>query len=149
MSNTITRYNDSELGEFKELLVKTYQAAKAELEDLRGQILDFSENNEDNFGTDYVDDSSTVNELEMLNNLAIRKRNYIHDLENAMTRIRNKTYGVCAVTGELIDKKRLMAVPTTTKSIEGKNLLKSRAGMNNGPGSMGSSVALDNPEDEG
>ncbi|MBV6652777.1 MAG: hypothetical protein KI786_03425, partial [Mameliella sp.] len=65
-------------------------------------------------------DSNTGNDVEMLNNMAIRQRRYIQDLQNALIRIRNKVYGVCTVTGELIDKKRLMAVPTTTKSVAAK-----------------------------
>jgi len=56
----------------------------------------------------------------MLNNMAIRQRMYIKDLENAQVRIRNKSYGICSITGDLIDKKRLLAVPTTTKSLSAK-----------------------------
>lgn len=56
----------------------------------------------------------------MLNNMAIRQRMYIKDLENALIRIRNKSYGICSISGQLIDKKRLLAVPTTTKSLEAK-----------------------------
>ena len=67
-----------------------------------------------------MDDSSINNDVEKLNNMAIRQRMYIHDLENALIRIRNKTYGIYAITGELIDRKRLMAVPTTTKSLAAK-----------------------------
>jgi RNA polymerase-binding transcription factor DksA len=67
-----------------------------------------------------MDDSSTNNDVEMLNNMAIRQRRFIQDLENALIRIQNKVYGVCTVTGELIDKKRLLAVPTTTKSLAAK-----------------------------
>ena len=67
-----------------------------------------------------MDDSSINNDVEMLNNMAIRQRRYIKDLENALVRIRNKTYGICIITGELIDKKRLLAVPTTTKSLVAK-----------------------------
>ena len=124
MANNVTsRYSDEELEEFRQIILKVYQTAKAELEDLRSQIVDLSESMESDFGTDYIDDSSAVNELELMNNMAIRKRNYIQDLENAMIRVKNKTYGICSVTGELIAKKRLLAVPTTTKSVEGKEIL--------------------------
>lgn len=124
MANNVTsRYSDAELEEFRQVIIKVYQTAKTELEDLRSQIVDLSESMESDFGTDYIDDSSAVNELELMNNMAIRKRNYIQDLENAMIRVKNKTYGICSVTGELIDKKRLLAVPTTTKSVEGKEIL--------------------------
>lgn len=121
-NGAIVRYSDAELEEFRQLIIERHRKAKEELDDLRSQILEISESMEGDFGTDYVDDSSVVNDLEMLNNMAIRKRKYIQDLENAMIRIKNKTYGICAVTGELIDKKRLVAVPTTTKSVMGKNL---------------------------
>jgi RNA polymerase-binding transcription factor DksA len=124
MANQVTnRYSDEELETFRQVIIQKYEAAKSELEDLRSQIVDLSESMESEFGTDYIDDSSAVNELELMNNMAIRKRNYIQDLENAVIRVKNKTYGICSVTGELIDKKRLMAVPTTTKSLEGKEIL--------------------------
>lgn len=119
----VVRYSDDELEEFRQVVMERYQKAKEELDDLRSQILEISESLEGDFGTDYMDDSSVVNDLEMLNNMAIRKRKYLQDLENAMIRIKNKTYGICTVTGELIDKKRLMAVPTTTKSVQGKTML--------------------------
>ncbi len=119
----VVRYSDDELEEFRQVVLERYQKAKEELDDLRSQILEISESLEGDFGTDYMDDSSVVNDLEMLNNMAIRKRKYLQDLENAMIRIKNKTYGICTVTGELIDKKRLMAVPTTTKSVQGKTML--------------------------
>ena len=67
-----------------------------------------------------MDDSSTASELDMLYNMANRQRKYIQDLDSALIRIKNKTYGICTVTGELIDKKRLLAVPTTTKSMNAK-----------------------------
>jgi hypothetical protein len=55
-----------------------------------------------------------------LNNQVIRKQQYVNNLENALIRIKNKTYGVCSITGQLIDKKRLMLVPHATKSVEAK-----------------------------
>lgn len=145
MANNVTsRYSDVELEEFRQLIIQVYQAAKSELEDLRSQIVDLSESMESDFGTDYIDDSSAVNELELMNNMAIRKRNYIQDLENAMIRVKNKTYGICSVTGELIDKKRLLAVPTTTKSVEGKEIL---AGLAD-PKQRKKAEAEDEDEDE-
>jgi RNA polymerase-binding transcription factor DksA len=123
MSNaSVIRYSDEELEEFKRVIQEKLSQAKTELDDLRGQILDITESLEGDFGNDYMDDSSVVTDLEMLNNMAIRKRKYIQDLENALIRIKNKTYGICTITGELIDKKRLLAVPTTTKSLQGKAL---------------------------
>lgn len=120
MQNTVNRYSDAELEEFKQLIMNKLERAKEQLEDLQSQLFDFMDSNEEDFGSDYIDDSSTGTQLELLNDMAIRQRKYIKDLENALVRIRNKSYGICVVTGELIDKKRLMAVPTTTKSLQAK-----------------------------
>ncbi|WP_211356795.1 TraR/DksA family transcriptional regulator [Phaeodactylibacter luteus] len=120
MSNTVVRYSDAELDEFKTLIENKLGKAKEQLASLQEQILEIAENSGDEHGGDWMDDSSTNNDVEMLNNMAIRQRRYIQDLENALIRIRNKVYGICTVTGELIDKKRLLAVPTTTKSLAAK-----------------------------
>lgn len=120
MSNMVVRYSDADLAEFKEIIDKKYEDAKANLASLQEQILDITENTSDEHGGDWVDDSSINNEMEMLNNMAIRQRMYLKDLENAQVRIRNKSYGICSITGDLIDKKRLLAVPTTTKSLSAK-----------------------------
>lgn len=122
MSSSIIRYSDAELEEFKQLILEKYERSKEQLTSLQEQILEITENTSDEHGGDWVDDSSINNEVEMLNNMAIRQRMYIKDLENALIRIRNKSYGICSMTGQLIDKKRLMAVPTTTKSLEAKNV---------------------------
>lgn len=114
------RYSDSELAEFKDLIDKKLEKAQQELDYLQEQIVEITENTDTDFGGDWMDDSSTNNDVEMLNNMAIRQRKYIRDLENAQLRIQNKTYGICLITGELIDKKRLMAVPTATKSLQAK-----------------------------
>ncbi|MCB0566010.1 MAG: TraR/DksA family transcriptional regulator [Phaeodactylibacter sp.] len=120
MSNTVVRYSDGELGDFKALIEKKLANAQEQLASLQEQILEITENTSDEHGGDWMDDSSINNDVEMLNNMAIRQRRYIKDLENALVRIRNKTYGICIITGELIDKKRLLAVPTTTKSLLAK-----------------------------
>ena len=86
---------------------------------LREQLLELTENADDDRG-DWMDDSANGNEIEFLNTMTIRIRKHVRDLENALLRIRNRTYGVCLITGDLIDKKRLMAVPTATKSLAGK-----------------------------
>lgn len=120
MANTVVRYSDAELEEFKVLIESKLEKAQAQLNSLQEQILEIAENSGDDHGVDWMDDSSTGSDVEMLNNMAIRQRRYIQDLHNALIRIRNKAYGVCTVTGELIDKKRLRAVPTTTKSLAAK-----------------------------
>jgi RNA polymerase-binding transcription factor DksA len=120
MSNMVVRYSDADLAEFKDIIDKKLAEAQANLESLQEQIIDITENTSDEHGGDWMDDSNINNEMEMLNNMAIRQRMYIKDLENAQVRIRNKSYGICSITGELIDKKRLLAVPTTTKSLSAK-----------------------------
>jgi RNA polymerase-binding transcription factor DksA len=116
----IIRYSDVELAEFGTLIQHKLTLAEEQLESLQSQIIEISENSSDKHGGDWVDDSSVNNDIEMLNNMAIRQRKYIQDLSNAMQRIKNKTYGICLITGELIDKRRLLAVPTTTKSLTAK-----------------------------
>ncbi|MEK7257448.1 MAG: TraR/DksA family transcriptional regulator [Bacteroidota bacterium] len=114
------RYSDADLAEFQEIVEQKLEKAKEELSYLQEQILEITENSGDDHGGDWMDDSSTNNDIEFLNNMAIRQRKYIQDLENAVIRIKNKTYGMCLVTGHLIDKRRLLAVPTATKSVEAK-----------------------------
>jgi RNA polymerase-binding transcription factor DksA len=115
------RYSDADLLEFQALVEKKLEKSRKELEYLQSQVLEITENISDEHGGDWMDDSSTNNDVEFLNTMAIRQRQYLRELENALIRIKNKTYGVCAVTGNLIDKRRLLAVPTATKSVEAKN----------------------------
>lgn len=121
-TNGKTRYSDKELAEFKVLIDEKLDAARKELNYLQEQIVEMNENNSDIQGSDWFDDSSIHSEVELLNNMAIRQRQFIQNLENALIRIENKTYGICTVTGNLIDKKRLLLVPHATKSIEAKHI---------------------------
>ncbi len=116
----IIRYSDAELEEFRVLVEDKLGKAKAQLEDLQSQIVEVTESSEDGFGTDWIEDSSVGSQIDFLNEMVSRQRKYIDQLENALLRIGNKTYGICSVTGELIDKRRLLAVPTTTKSVTAK-----------------------------
>lgn len=117
----VARYSDAELAEFRALIEEKLAKAQKNLDNLQNQIIDTTENNEDGHGGDWIDDSSVNSEVEMLNNMAIRQRKYLRELENALIRIHNKSFGICIVTGELIDKRRLLAVPTTTKSMAAKS----------------------------
>lgn len=118
--NITTRYSDEDLKEFKALIEEKLEKASVQYVSLKEQLKDITENNNDDFAKDITDFSSIQTEVEMLNNMANHQRKYIQDLENALIRINNKSYGICVVTGELIDKKRLIAVPTTTKSVTAK-----------------------------
>ena len=121
MTEATTKYSDNDLQEFKALIETKLEKANEQLRSLRVQIVELSENNEDNYGGDWIDDSSFNNDREMLHTMAHRQKKHIQDLENALIRIRTKTYGICAITGTLIDRKRLIAVPTTTKSLIAKD----------------------------
>ncbi|MCB0522276.1 MAG: TraR/DksA family transcriptional regulator [Lewinellaceae bacterium] len=120
-ASATARYPDADLAEFQAIIEKKLEKSQDELGYLQEQILEITENSGDDHGGDWMDDSSTNNDIEFLNNMAIRQRKYIQDLENALVRIKNKSYGICSVTGQLIDKRRLLAVPTATKSVEAKN----------------------------
>ncbi len=113
-----SRYSDADLVEFKNRIDKKLEYAREDYDFVSSQIKDLTENMESE--GDWMDSSSSNNDLEMLYTLANRQRKHIDDLEKALLRIRNRTYGVCEVTGELIDKRRLFAVPTTSKSLAAK-----------------------------
>lgn len=118
--NVTTRYSDQDLAEFEVVIREKLENARKELEFNREQIIELHENSSNQQGGDYFDDSSLHTELEMLNQMVSRQRQFVQNLENALIRIKNKTYGICISTGELIDKKRLLLVPHATKSVEAK-----------------------------
>lgn len=115
-----TRYNDEELQEFKELILKKLESARAELKDLTESGNNV--NGTDDTGSVYktMEDGSSTLLKESNSHLAGRQRKFVDNLEMALLRIENKTYGICKVTGKLIPKERLYAVPHTTQSIEAK-----------------------------
>ncbi len=116
------KYSDSELLEFKELILRKLEAAKKELNYLQGLITRKDDMGGDESENRYMtmEDGSISMEREQLSQMASRQIQYIDHLEKAMMRIENKTYGICRVTGKLIDKARLRAVPHATLSIEAK-----------------------------
>ena len=116
------RYSDSELIEFKELIQRKLEAAKKELSYLHGLITRKDELGGDEGDNRYMtmEDGSLSMEREQLSQMASRQITFIDHLEKAIMRIENKTYGICRVTGKLIDKARLRAVPHATLSIEAK-----------------------------
>jgi len=116
------RYSDADLAEFKEIILKKLDAAKEEYNYLRKQIRSENENGTDDTASAYVsiDDGSASQQKENAGQLAARQQKYIKNLETALVRIGNKTYGICRVTGQLIARERLKAVPHTTQSMEAK-----------------------------
>ena len=118
-----TRYSDEELKEFQVLINRKLEKAREEYKILKETL---NRNNDE--GTDatsggntkVLEDGAETAEKENLSQLAARQQKYITNLENALVRIKNGTYGICSVTGKLISKERLIAVPHTTQSIEAK-----------------------------
>ncbi|MCY7309757.1 MAG: TraR/DksA C4-type zinc finger protein [Chitinophagaceae bacterium] len=118
------RYSDNDLTEFREIIQKKLDAAKKELNYLQGLITRKEEGGDMDEGRYMtMEDGSVSMEREQLSQMASRQITFIDHLEKAMMRIENKTYGICRVTGKLIDKARLRAVPHATLSIEAKQMM--------------------------
>ena len=113
-----TRYSDEELEEFRELIEGKLAKAREQLEFYRNQLSDLADNPDAKIKG--LDDGIGTAESERLSQMAGRQKKHIQHLENALIRIRNKAYGICRVTGKLISKERLRAVPHATLSIEAK-----------------------------
>lgn len=114
-----TRYSDSELEEFKAIILEKIAVAKEELKEYQGQLA-----SKDSVKFNYLEDSALMAEREYLNAQANRQEKFLGHLKNALRRIENKTYGTCRATGKLIAKERLMIVPHATLSIEAKKARK-------------------------
>lgn len=123
---TKARYSDEELEDFRKLIKDKINKAQADLELLRSAYMNDGNNGTDDTSPTFkaFEEGSETMSKEANTQLAIRQEKFIRDLKNAMIRIENKTYGVCRVTGKLINKKRLLLVPHATLSIEAKNLQK-------------------------
>ena len=118
------RFSDAELQEFKELINLKLDKAKNDLELIKSAYLDDSNNGTEDTSPTFkaFEEGSETMSKEANSQLAIRQEKFIRDLKNALVRIENKTYGICKVTGQLINKERLKIVPHATMSIEAKNL---------------------------
>lgn len=113
-----TRYTDEELLEFDNLIDEKLFKAKDQLNFYLNQLKDLSENPDAKIKG--LDDGISTTEVERLTTMAGRQKKHIQHLENAKIRIKNKVYGICRITGKLISKERLRAVPHATLSIEAK-----------------------------
>lgn len=123
-SGPTLRYSDAELAEFREIINRKLDAAKKELAYLQGLITRRDEGGDmDEARYMTMEDGSVSMEREQLSQMASRQIQFIDHLEKALMRIENKTYGICRVTGRLIDKARLRAVPHATLSIEAKQMM--------------------------
>ncbi len=116
------RYSDADIAEFKQIILAKLKTAEDEYNYLRNQIKNSNENGTDDTASAYVsiDDGSASQQKENAGQLAARLQKFIDNLKTALVRVENKTYGICKVTGKLISKERLKAVPHTTQSIEAK-----------------------------
>ncbi len=116
------RYSDAELQEFKELITAKLNSAKEELTLLANSLSTPNANGTDDTAGTFktLEDGSATLEKEQINQLAARQKKFIENLEAALVRIENKTYGICRETGKLIQKERLRAVPHATLSMEAK-----------------------------
>lgn len=124
METNIVRYSDNDLQEFKKIIEQKLEQANKDLELLRGSFQNGSDNSIDDTSPTFkaFEEGSEIMSKEANMALANRQEKFIRDLKNALIRIENKTYGVCRVTGKLIDKERLKLVPHATMSIEAKNM---------------------------
>jgi len=124
MIDEIARYSDNDLAEFKELILKKINKAQADLDLIKSAYMNDLNNGTDDTSPTFkaFEEGSETMSKEANSQLAIRQEKFIRDLKNALFRVENKTYGMCKVTGKLINKDRLLIVPHATMSIEAKNM---------------------------
>ena len=122
MDEVKMRFSDSDLQEFKEIILKKIEHSEEDLRLIQSSYKNGSDNGTDDTSPSFksFDDGSDTMAKEANTQLAIRQEKFIRDLKNALVRIENKTYGICRVTGKLIQKERLKLVPHATLSIEAK-----------------------------
>jgi len=122
MAELQTRYSDDDLQEFKDIILKKIERAEEDLALLQSTYMNGSNNGTDDTSPQFksFEEGSETMSKEANVQLAIRQEKFIRDLKNALIRIENKTYGICRVTGKLIQKERLKLVPHATLSIEAK-----------------------------
>ncbi len=120
--NEKTKYSYAELEEFKAIILEKMEAAKREFENLRATVMNANENDTEDTSPTFknMEEGASTLSKEDAGRLAQRQMKFIQNLQAALVRIENKTYGVCRETGKLIPKERLRAVPHATLSIEAK-----------------------------
>ncbi|GGW55696.1 TraR/DksA family transcriptional regulator [Winogradskyella epiphytica] len=118
------RYSDKDLEEFRGLILEKIKKAEHDLELIQSAYMNDHDNGTDDTSPTFkaFEEGSATMSKEANSALAIRQEKFIRDLKNAIIRIENKTYGICRVTGKLINKERLKLVPHATLSIEAKNM---------------------------
>ncbi|MBQ3196931.1 MAG: TraR/DksA C4-type zinc finger protein [Alistipes sp.] len=122
MAEERVRYGDADLAEFKQLILKKLEQAKADYELLRANITHSADNDTQDTSPTFkvLEEGATTLSKEETGRLAAHQMKFIRNLEMALVRVENKTYGICKTTGKLIPKERLMRVPHATECIEAK-----------------------------
>lgn len=122
MAKEKTKYTDKELAQFEKLILEKRENAQKELDFIKESLLrsNLSGTDSTQGALKTLEDGADTMEKESLSQLAGRQQKFISNLEKALIRIKNGTYGICKDSGKLIDKKRLRAVPHATQSIEAK-----------------------------
>jgi RNA polymerase-binding transcription factor DksA len=123
-TNEKLRYGNDDLAYFKNILLEKIKEATEQYELIKSAYMNNASNGTEDTAPQFkaFDEGSAVMSKETSSQLAIRQEKFLRDLKNALVRIENKSYGVCRVTGKLINKKRLELVPHATLSIEAKNM---------------------------
>jgi RNA polymerase-binding transcription factor DksA len=122
MAEERVRYGDADLAEFKQIILKKLEQAKADYELLRANITHSGDNDTQDTSPTFkvLEEGATTLSKEETGRLAAHQMKFIRNLEMALVRVENKTYGICKTTGKLIPKERLMRVPHATECIEAK-----------------------------
>ena len=122
MAEERVRYGDADLAEFKQIILKKLEQAKADYELLRANITHSGDNDTQDTSPTFkvLEEGATTLSKEETGRLATHQMKFIRNLEMALVRVENKTYGICKTTGKLIPKERLMRVPHATECIEAK-----------------------------
>ena len=122
MAEESLRYGDADLAEFKKIILKKLEQAKADYELLRSNITHSGDNDTQDTSPTFkvLEEGAATLSKEETGRLAAHQMKFIRNLEMALVRVENKTYGICKTTGKLIPKERLMRIPHATECIEAK-----------------------------
>lgn len=124
MADEKLRYSDSELAEFKEIILQKLAQAKADYDLLRQDITHSNDTQDTSPTFKVLEEGAATLSKEETSRLTAHQLKFIRNLEMALVRVENKTYGICKTTGKLIPKERLLRVPHTTECIEAKEARK-------------------------
>ena len=124
MAEERVRYSDNDLAEFKQVILKKLEQAKVDYDLLRANISNDHDTHDTSPTFKVLEEGATTLSKEETSRLAAHQVKFIRNLEMALVRIKNKTYGICKTTGQLIPRERLLRVPHATECIEAKTARK-------------------------